>query len=83
MNDTLSKEETPPTESGKPVAAATACSPRWSYSSYRASLKLDGKTFALVTPDGRNALKEEDAKTLLDALNSAENDQGDSSALAD
>ncbi len=42
---------------------------RWEYSRYRATLKRDGKFFALVTPDGNNALTEEDKETLLEALN--------------
>ena len=41
----------------------------WSYSHYRASLYLDGERFAIVTPDGRNALSRKDAKLLLEALN--------------
>ena len=43
--------------------------PRWSYSTHRATLERDGKPFAIVTPDGRNHLSEEDQKTLLRALN--------------
>lgn len=41
----------------------------WTYSFYRASLKRHGKPFAIVSPDGRNALSFDDAKILLDALN--------------
>lgn len=41
----------------------------WTYNPYRASLSRNGKTFALVTPDGRNALSEADRAILLDALN--------------
>jgi len=44
-------------------------SERWTYSAYRANLKLDGKTFAIVTPNGKDALSDEDARTMLDALN--------------
>lgn len=43
--------------------------PVWTYSPYRATLKRGGKTFAIVTPDGTNALNKADQKTLLDALN--------------
>jgi hypothetical protein len=46
--------------------------PEWTYSKYRASLYHYGRIFAIVTPDGRNALSDTDAKFLLDALNSAE-----------
>lgn len=49
--------------------AAKAKKPKWEYSRYRATLKRDGVTFAIVTPDGRNALKPADVRTLLDALN--------------
>lgn len=42
----------------------------WTYSRYRATLKKDGKTFAIVTPDGRNALALADEERLLSALNS-------------
>ena len=41
----------------------------WSYSHYRASLYLDGERFAIVTPDGRNALSKRNAALLLEALN--------------
>ena len=43
--------------------------PRWTYSTYRASLLLDGKPFAIVTPDGRKPLPEEAMTQLLAALN--------------
>ena len=43
--------------------------PEWTYSSYRATLYRNGKRFALVTPDARIALTEDDANTLLAALN--------------
>jgi len=42
---------------------------KWSYSRYRATLKRDGKFFAIVTPDGKNALSKDDAATLLNILN--------------
>jgi hypothetical protein len=41
----------------------------WEYNPYRAALTRNGKFFAMVTPDGRNALSAEDAVTLLHALN--------------
>jgi hypothetical protein len=41
----------------------------WTYSPYRAMLRKDGKAFAIVTPDGRNALSKKQAKELLEALN--------------
>ena len=43
--------------------------PVWSYSFYRATLRKDGKPFAVVTPDGRNALSHGAAAELLAALN--------------
>lgn len=51
------------------VAANAAKKPKWTYSTYRATLKRDGETFAIVTPDGRNALKPAAIKVLLQALN--------------
>jgi len=41
----------------------------WYYNSYRSTLIRDGKTFAIVTPDGKNPLEESDIKLLLEALN--------------
>lgn len=41
----------------------------WTYSPQRALLRKDGKAFAIVTPDGHNALPPEKAKELLDVLN--------------
>ena len=41
----------------------------WEYSHYRATLKRKGKTFAIVTPDGKNSLNPFDAFVLLKALN--------------
>lgn len=43
--------------------------PATEYSTYRATLRLNGKFFAVVSPDVRNSLSEEDAKKLLSALN--------------
>lgn len=45
----------------------------WSYNPYRATLYLDGKFFALVSPDGRNALSKKDAEFLVDLLNLNDN----------
>jgi len=45
----------------------------WSYNPYRATLYLDGKFFALVSPDGRNALSTKDAEFLVDLLNLNDN----------
>ena len=50
----------PPTEEPKQSG--------WSYSTYRAALRKDGELFAIVTPNGSDALSPEDAKTLVDAL---------------
>ena len=51
-----------------PVPGSAA--PGWSYSHYRAALYLDGKQFAIVTPDGRNSLSKKYVSLLLKALNS-------------
>lgn len=52
----------------RPSAPAPAAE-RWTYSKYRASLYLDGERFAIVTPDGKNALPDAHVKVLLDKLN--------------
>lgn len=49
------------------TAKAKALYP-WEYSVYRATLKRNGKFFALVTPNGNDALGAKEKKTLLDAL---------------
>ena len=41
----------------------------WSYSFYRATLRLNGKAFAICSPDGNHALTLEDAEKLLKELN--------------
>ena len=41
----------------------------WTYSKYRASLRRNGHPFAIVTPDGKNALNENDIEIILAALN--------------
>ena len=43
--------------------------PDWTYSKYRALLRYRGKPFAIVTPDGLNALKQDKVAVLLAALN--------------
>ena len=58
------------------VDPASACSDVWEYSEYRATLRLNGKFFALITPDGRNAISKEDASKLINALNRP-NDQAE------
>lgn len=40
----------------------------WVYSPYRAMLRRNGKPFAIVSPDGRNALSGESLEILLGAL---------------
>lgn len=49
--------------------AESARQERWTYSFYRATLKRDGQSFAIVTPDGRNALSKRKADELLRILN--------------
>jgi hypothetical protein len=41
----------------------------WTYSGYRATLKRNGKFFAIVTPNGSDALSERDREILLAKLN--------------
>lgn len=55
------------TERAKPLRAT------WEYSRYRATLKRNGRTFAIVTPDGRNALNPFDEFVLLKTLNGGSN----------
>lgn len=43
--------------------------PKWTYSQYRASLNKNGVIWAIVTPDGSNALPAHKAYELLCALN--------------
>lgn len=56
--------------------------PQWTYSNYRAALKRNDEFFAIVTPDGRAALNEKDATTLLELLN-ARPATADTQALAE
>lgn len=46
--------------------------PVWEYSFYRSILRMDGKAFAIITPDLKNALSAEDATLLVATLNEAE-----------
>lgn len=41
----------------------------WTYNSYRAMLYRNNVRFAIVTPDGSNALSKEDTALLLKTLN--------------
>ena len=52
--------------------APRRATPVWTYSTYRAILRRDGTNFAIVSPDGRNALAPEQVKLLLDALNKSD-----------
>lgn len=52
------------------LAPGSASEGPWTYSRYRATLKKDGKIFAIVSPGGQNALSDADTETLLRALNS-------------
>jgi hypothetical protein len=42
----------------------------WEYNAYRATLQIDGKFFAFVTPNLKDSLTQEDAKLLIKTLNS-------------
>lgn len=44
----------------------------WSYNPYRATLLRDGEPFAIVTPDGKEALPAEKAEELVRLLSQAE-----------
>lgn len=54
------------------TATAGQALPVWSYSGYRALLRRNGVNFAIVTPDGRNAVDLEDSQRLVDLLNAGE-----------
>lgn len=41
----------------------------WTYSTYRAALRFNGNTVALLTPDGRNAFTQDQIDPMLAALN--------------
>ncbi len=47
----------------------TTCSDVWEYSQYRASLRRNGVTFALMTRDGKHSLNLGEQAILLAALN--------------
>lgn len=61
------------TERAKPRSVQRVVRAIWEYSHYRASLRRNGKPFAIVTPDGKNALNPFDAFLLLKALNGGSN----------
>ena len=66
-------QKAPKKKDGRRALAVGTCSASgglWTYSRYRAMLRKDGKAFAIVSPDGRNALADADIETLLRALNS-------------
>lgn len=44
---------------------------RWTYSVYRSTLKLDGCTVAILTPDGKNSFGNGQVQPILDALNNS------------
>lgn len=45
---------------------------KWTYNKYRATLVRHGKTFALVTPNGKDALSPAQAQEMLSDLNGLE-----------
>ena len=51
------------------ASGAVRPSAAWTYSVYRATLYYKGARFAIVTPDGRNALPKAAARKLLAWLN--------------
>jgi len=53
-------------------ATVTVEGSAWEYSRYRATLRKHGKTFAIVTPDGQNALSQKDAEELVQRLTNSE-----------
>lgn len=52
-----------------PDAGKRDIAPVWTYNPYRATLLKNGKTFAIVTPDGKNELDAGTVDELLKALN--------------
>lgn len=59
------------------IIPTTEQKPRWTYSIYRASLRLDGCTVALLTPDGRGAFSEAQVQPLVELLNNQPNEATD------
>lgn len=55
----------PPPQPSQPAEVP----PEWTYSRHRATLKRDGIIFAIVSPNGKEALDPEDEAILLTALN--------------
>ena len=70
-----SKKPRARTERAKPRSVQRVVRATWEYSRYRATLKRNGRTFAIVTPDGRNALNPFDEFVLLKALNGGSNNK--------
>ncbi len=66
-NEIEAKKLTPTTDFLPSDGAS--CSDVWEYSQYRASLRRNGVTFALMTRDGKNPLDPEEQTILLAALN--------------
>lgn len=62
-----------PAENGGSRSQQRVVRATWEYSHYRAILRRNGKPFAIVTPDGKNALIPLDAFLLLKALNGGSN----------
>lgn len=50
----------------------SACVGLWTYSSYRATLRKDGQFFAVVSPNGNDALHPNDAVRLIETLQRGE-----------
>jgi hypothetical protein len=65
----LKNQETSTCRTAGHVAAGSSGSDLWEYNTYRASLRLNGKPFAILTPDGRNALDTKSITKLLNTLN--------------
>lgn len=51
------------------ISAENPAKDRWTYSRLRATIRLKGKPFAIVTSDGKNALSDADQAKLLFLLN--------------
>jgi hypothetical protein len=47
----------------------------WTYSRYRATLRKNGRFFAIVTPDGSEVISRQAEKELLAALNRSPNEK--------
>lgn len=71
----------PKAELDERIRQAVGADGRWTYNRYRATLCLDGKPFAIITPDGQNAIDEIKINRLLNTLN-AERPPSENSPLA-